>query len=225
MTNSSITTGLPSTNPEHLTHSVDAYMFPEFNRLKNVDYNSNIHLAYLAGALPLRYFTDNASSNPLEKMPKGYGKNRYECSRAIGLDTPIKHPVILICGHGSRDKRCGILGPLLKIEFERALQRHDFRVPQSPGAQLPAKHQTDPEVALISHIGGHKWAGNVIIYIPPSYETLEWHVSPLAGKGIWYGRVEPRHIEGIVKETVIGGRIIKDLFRGGIHQNRKPLHL
>ncbi|KLJ06659.1 hypothetical protein EMPG_17845 [Blastomyces silverae] len=35
----------------------------------------------------------------------------------------------------------------------------------------------------------------------------------LAGKGIWYGRVEPRHVEGIVEETVLGGRVISEHFR------------
>ena len=36
----------------------------------------------------------------------------------------------------------------------------------------------------------------------------------LQGMGIWYGRVEPRHVEGIVAETVRGGRVVGELFRG-----------
>jgi (2Fe-2S) ferredoxin len=31
---------------------------------------------------------------------------------------------------------------------------------------------------------------------------------------IWYGRVEPKHVEGIVKETIGGGRVIQELLRG-----------
>ena len=38
--------------------------------------------------------------------------------------------------------------------------------------------------------------------------------SPLAGKGVWYGRVEPRHVWGIVEETVKGGRVVEELLRG-----------
>ena len=70
------------------------------------------------------------------------------------------------------------------------------------------------KVALISHIGGHVWAGNVIIYIPHHYHLADGTLSPLAGKGVWYGRVEPRHVEGIMEETVRKGRVIEELLRG-----------
>lgn len=71
-------------------------------------------------------------------------------------------------------------------------------------------------IGLVSHVGGHKWAGNVIIYFPHKYRTnpVQRRQSPLAGRGIWYGRVEPRHVEGIINETIKGGRVIKELFRG-----------
>ena len=75
-------------------------------------------------------------------------------------------------------------------------------------------------VGLISHIGGHKWAGNVIVYIPPSFKA-----NGLAGKGIWYGRVEPSHVEGIVAKTILDGKVVKDMFRGGIDQGGKILRL
>ena len=89
-------------------------------------------------------------------------------------------------------------------------------------------------VGLISHIGGHKWAGNVIIYLPPTWakdgkpmtsKEQKAHHSPLAGCGIWYGRVEPKHVEGIIKKTVLGGTVIKELFRGGIGPNSEVLRL
>ena len=82
-----------------------------------------------------------------------------------------------------------------------------------------------PNVSTISHIGGHAFAGNVIIYIPPLWPLPNGEVSPLAGRGIWYGRVEPKHVEGICKETVRDGRVIKDLFRGGIGQGGEILRL
>lgn len=85
-------------------------------------------------------------------------------------------------------------------------------------------------IGLTSHVGGHVWAGNMIIYIPPhagvsgmsSPPHLQPHREPepeskphpLAGKGIWYGRVEPKHIPGIFEETVVKGRVIKELLRG-----------
>lgn len=143
--------------------------------------------------------------------------------------TPLTHPTILICSHKSRDTRCGVLGPLLASEFARQLPAH----------LRPKDNSTSPDgirVAMISHVGGHKWAGNVIVYIPPGWprsaaapegsevpaeaatdgDTAE---SPLAGMGVWYGRVEPRHVEGIVRQTVLGGKVIQDLCRGVVDQN------
>ena len=93
---------------------------------------------------------------------------------------------VLICAHKQRDKRCGIAGPLLQAELRReveerkaALERHaelaeagqsDLPTPQAPFVPV--------HVLLISHTGGHKYAGNVIVY--PG--------------GVWYGRVNPCHV-------------------------------
>jgi (2Fe-2S) ferredoxin len=133
--------------------------------------------------------------------------------------TPLTSPTILICSHHSRDSRCGILGPLLHAEFSR---------------QLPAELQ-GVRVGMISHIGGHKWAGNVIVYTPPKWRTLavpgsredgdDEGLSPLAGKAVWYGRVEPRHVEGIIRETVLGGNVIRDLFRGIVDEKGQAIRL
>lgn len=60
----------------------------------------------------------------------------------------------------------------------------------------------------------------MIVYIPPS-----WTNHPLAGKGIWYGRVEPGSVEGIVEKTVVEGKVVADLFRGGIDGERNVLRL
>ena len=81
-------------------------------------------------------------------------------------------------------------------------------------------HPEDPDISVrgktrvgnISHIGGHKYAGNVIVYLPP--EEDNWNKG---GKGIWYGRVGKRaDVEKIVDETILGGKIIQELLRGGV---------
>ena len=134
-------------------------------------------------------------------------------------------PVVLICGHGTRDQRCGIYGTILRDQFE-------LHLPSTTPLSHPNQPST-PHVALISHIGGHAFAGNVIIYIPPSYippQTAEGHygegqMNKLAGCGIWYGRVEPFIVSDIVRETIVGGIILGPLFRGGIDQNGMPLRL
>lgn len=38
----------------------------------------------------------------------------------------------------------------------------------------------------------------------------------MAGTGVWYGRVGPEHVEGLVEETVVRGRIVLGMLRGGI---------
>ncbi|KDN40873.1 hypothetical protein K437DRAFT_258491 [Tilletiaria anomala UBC 951] len=59
-----------------------------------------------------------------------------------------------------------------------------------------------------SHIGGHRYAGNVIIYFPN-------------GAGVWYGRVSPDPAKGDVakvwRETVVGGKVIQEFLRAGIN--------
>lgn len=152
----------------------------------------------------------------------------------------VKDVLVLICGHGGRDMRCGVMGPVLREEFERQLGRQDFAVLKDPvhvsvetenEAQLLGDRDQDvgtngaARVGLISHIGGHKFAGNVILYLPPGFRTADGKAHDLAGCGIWYGRVEPKHVEGIVKETVLEGRVIEELFRGGIRQGGEILRL
>ncbi|KAH8689664.1 Sucrase/ferredoxin-like-domain-containing protein [Talaromyces proteolyticus] len=134
-------------------------------------------------------------------------------------------PTILICGHGGRDMRCGVMRPVLQAEFERVLRRKGFTTNgDEDGQKSVVDGPTHANLAAISHIGGHKYAGNVIIYIPPGFmttaasskSTVEVIPSPLAGTGIWYGRVEPKHVEGIVEETIFKGNVVEDHFRGGI---------
>lgn len=169
---------------------------------------------------------------------------------------PVDDLIILICGHASRDRRCGVMGPLLHAQFVTILKAHGFSVAndfdpadqhRSPypfsspsyvstsSSATPALGAKTARVGLTSHIGGHRFAGNVIIYVPPAFEfddggktegkeamgiqlsaARSSSMSRLRGMGIWYGRVEPRHVEGIVAETIRGGRVIGELFRGAV---------
>lgn len=168
--------------------------------------------------------------------------------------------LVLVCGHGGRDARCGVAGPVLRAEFEARLPRAGVEVRRGPvevvlddevgddddaagglaagdgdgegesvgvaaTATVAAEAGLTARVGLISHIGGHKFAGNVIIYLPPSMRRRDGGAHPLAGHGVWYGRVEPKHVEGIVQETVINGNVIADMFRGGITPDRQILRL
>ena len=155
----------------------------------------------------------------------------------------VKEVVVLVCGHGGRDGRCGVFGPVLREEFESQLSSQKYTLLKSPveidfyrddvqqfalreGQGYKGEdRKMGVRVGIISHIGGHKFAGNVIIYLPPGMKTSDGSSNKLAGCGIWYGRVEPRHVEGIVKETVGSGRVIEELFRGGITNGGEVLRL
>jgi hypothetical protein len=124
----------------------------------------------------------------------------------------ISDIVILICGHEARDSRCGIMGPLLQVEFESKLQQAGIKVLRNAiSPDTDATESMTARVGLISHIGGHAFAGNCIIYIPT---TPQYKHHPLSGLGVWYGRVQPRHIQGIVQKTVGEGTVIEELLRG-----------
>ncbi|KAA8895684.1 Sucrase/ferredoxin-like-domain-containing protein [Sphaerosporella brunnea] len=103
----------------------------------------------------------------------------------LPLPEKIIGSTILICSHNSRDRRCGKYFPALKAEFLRVLD--------TLGVQ-------DVRVEATSHLSGHKFAGNVVVYRD--------------GWGVWYGRVGVEAVEGIVRETVVKGRVVRGLCRG-----------
>ncbi|KAF2729330.1 hypothetical protein EJ04DRAFT_502512 [Polyplosphaeria fusca] len=183
------TSSLPANPDPSLT---DILLLPSFKRISNLQSNtptlSNLASAHLK---PRTLHPFHASLSPAQKSLL----TRDESAAALlPPPTDVDRVTILICGHASRDSRCGVLGPILQHEFERHLHRAGVK----------------GYVALISHIGGHKFAGNVIVYLPPG------HGGELAGSGVWYGRVGPGEVEGVVEETVVGGRVVGELFRGGM---------
>lgn len=164
-----------------------------------------------------------SESLPEVKKAEKTRKPELECEFADVVD--LDHsPVILICGHGGRDMRCGIMAPVLENEFRRVLGDKGFTLAGSGDHTIDSPGHA--HVGLISHVGGHKYAGNVIVYIPPGMRKKS-SSSPhsLAGKGIWYGRIEPRHVQGIVEETILGGKVVADHFRGGIDRSGDILRL
>lgn len=188
-------------------------MLPEFHYIPSFPFSS-------PPRLPIQLHTPTKTNNTYQTIP-------------------INDVVVLICGHAGRDLRCGVMGPLLQREFEQKLAAAGIEIsttsPAAASDHAPTTTSTTQEahqecrqprarVGLISHIGGHRFAGNVIIYVPPAMMAGQTKHA-LAGMGIWYGRVEPRHVEGIVAETVLGGSIIRDLSRGGIDGQRRMLRL
>ncbi|KAJ3019709.1 hypothetical protein HKX48_001865 [Thoreauomyces humboldtii] len=91
---------------------------------------------------------------------------------------------ILVCTHGARDCRCGDLGvPLLKALKDEVAAR--------PGMDARV------HVQGVSHIGGHKFAGNAIVY--PS--------------GDWYGLLKSEDAKALI-DSALNGDLIHDKWRG-----------
>lgn len=97
---------------------------------------------------------------------------------------PLAGHHVFVCVHGRRDERCGQCGPPLVQRLETELSKREL-------TGSVTVHRT-------SHVGGHAFAGNVLIY--PS--------------GDWYGYVTPQDIPRLVEDHLVGGVIFKDLWRG-----------
>jgi (2Fe-2S) ferredoxin len=108
--------------------------------------------------------------------------------------------MILICSHRRRDKRCGVTAPILAREFDHVLRENDIDEQGDRGTA----------VMMVSHVGGHKFAGNLICY------------THQGTRGTWYGRVKPCHCKQIVEETILQGKIVKELYRGAMMHSYGP---
>ncbi|PIA51697.1 hypothetical protein AQUCO_01100516v1 [Aquilegia coerulea] len=97
---------------------------------------------------------------------------------------------VFVCAHANRDKRCGVCGPVLveKLKEEIALRGLKDQILVSP----------------CSHIGGHKYAGNVIVFGPNSEEKVMGH---------WYGYVTPEDIPLLLDQHIGKGQVIEHLWR------------
>lgn len=215
--------------------NTSAYLLPSFKYvpfLPRVSFDSVEALAkgYL---LPEELHSANQGLSPIHR-DRLTRKTAYQ--RLLYGVRDVDDVLVLICGHGGRDMRCGVMGTVLRQEFEAQLPDEGIEVLRGPAevdgddgvaaiSGVVEKPARMARVGLISHIGGHKFAGNVIVYLPPSLKTSEGQPHPLAGHGIWYGRVEPKHVRGILQETILKGNVIEDMFRGGIRPNREILRL
>ena len=105
-----------------------------------------------------------------------------------------------------RDKRCGVTGPILQVEFNNYLKEL--------GLEDDGESDDRVGVCLVSHIGGHKFAGNVIVYLRDGNNV---------GQGIWYGRITPHHVKAVVDETIVAGKVIREHYRGGLPEGKSVL--
>ena len=123
----------------------------------------------------------------------GAGLPGGECERLRGAH-------VFVCTHAARDARCGLCGPALVDEIR---------------AEVDARGLTD-RVAVrgCSHVGGHAYAGNVLVFHPLG--GVDADADAAASEGTWYGYVTPREIPDIVERTIRRGEKIPRLWRGSM---------
>ncbi|KAE8156951.1 Sucrase/ferredoxin-like-domain-containing protein [Aspergillus tamarii] len=138
---------------------------------------------------------------------------------------PCPHAaVILLCSQRTRDARCGQSAPLLRKEFERHLR------PLGLYRDLDDQRPGGVGIYFISHVGGHKYSANVIVY---RRRDFEWYRTQDgkeetsakgdegAAQGIWLARVRPEDCENIIRYTVLKGKVVKpEQIRGGFDRGR-----
>ncbi|PWY87590.1 hypothetical protein BO70DRAFT_369579 [Aspergillus heteromorphus CBS 117.55] len=133
---------------------------------------------------------------------------KYFVNRASTTTTPLA--IILLCSHRTRDARCGQSAPLLRKEFERHLR------PLGLYRDLDDERPGGVGIYFINHVGGHKYAANVIVYrrgeggwARGEGEEGQGKAGEGAAQGIWLARVRPQDCENIVRFTVLQGKVVK----------------
>lgn len=189
-------TTLPDTGYDNVS---SAYLFPDNLLITNIPHDKTEHF--------LDTLLEENDEIRAIKLKEEFGAR--DNSRDVWL----------VCGHAERDARCGDIGPLILGEMEEITrdERSESRVEEGGVSRVESRdiesgeksrdsdtaqpRDSSPLTALISHIGGHAFAGNVLLF---SGET---------GTSSWFGRVRPSHVQGLVKEWK-AGRVVKELYRG-----------
>ncbi|GAB4848077.1 hypothetical protein Ancab_002739 [Ancistrocladus abbreviatus] len=108
-----------------------------------------------------------------------------------GLQEALTGAFVFVCAHASRDKRCGVCGPVLIEKFKEEIKLRGL--------------ESQVFVNSCSHIGGHKYAGNLIVF----GTNFEGKVV-----GDWYGYVTPNDVPDLIDLHIGKGEIIERLWRG-----------
>ena len=160
--------------------------------------------------LPSFTFVDSVQSNDVKELvdcfidaPRSSADGRPASSRLPSRPCQYDY-VVLLCSHKRRDARCGITAPLIKKELERHLR------PLGLYRDADDERPGGVGIFFVSHVGGHKFSANVLIYRKKEEQL------------IWLARIRPEHCEGVVKYTLLQGKVVhpETQLRGGFDRQR-----
>ena len=91
-----------------------------------------------------------------------------------------------------------------EVAMEEQEARVDAELRMLSSGETRSDSEKDKHIGIfkVSHVGGHRYSGQVMLWFPN-------------GVNVWYGRVRDGDCKAIVHETLLGGRIIPELLRGG----------
>ncbi|MCJ1374985.1 hypothetical protein MMC20_006218 [Loxospora ochrophaea] len=168
------------------------------------------------------------NTTPLNPQPTLHPANNPTPSPFTTSPCPHNY-LLLLCSQKTRDARCGQSAPLLRREFERHLR------PLGLYRDLHDERPGGVGIYFISHVGGHKFSANVMVYrkqavrsggvegaVKAESDAGDGEEHGQAGQCIWLARVRPEDCEGIVKFTVLQGKVVKPerQLRGGFDRER-----
>ncbi|KAL3643979.1 hypothetical protein CASFOL_011911 [Castilleja foliolosa] len=108
-----------------------------------------------------------------------------------GVQEELTGSYVFVCAHNNRDRRCGVCGPILIEKFKEEIGSKDLN--------------NQIFVAACSHVGGHKYAGNVITFSTNPDGKIA---------GNWYGYVTPSDVPELLEKQIGKGDVIDRIWRG-----------
>lgn len=230
---------IPVPETPEVEDSTTVLLLPAFNIVDNVTPAAVPELIkHVINAAPTN--TDPLAPRSLSAQENGTTSIPSELKLNV---RPCPHNyLILICSQKTRDARCGQSAPLLRKELERHLR------PLGLYRDLHDERPGGVGIYFISHVGGHKYSANVMIYRrasapqldgvacetekeehkveevvahPDSEEAKEVNLG--AAQCIWIARVRPEDCENLVKYTVLQGKVLKPEYqlRGGFDRRKQ----
>jgi Sucrase/ferredoxin-like len=143
----------------------------------------------------------SSSDKKLPKLPAAALKAQEPTDSLNG-----KKLYLFVCCHGSRDARCGVLGTALARQLIKLVKERQL--------------EDLVEIYSTSHIGGHKYAGNVVVYSNGGSHPAD---------GDWYGGVHAEHamvfLDSLINMEigVDGGAedpLLREFWRGRVGLNK-----
>jgi len=229
---------IPVPESPEVADSTTVLLLPAFTIVDNVTPSTVPELiTHIINAGP-------TNTSPLASSTPAESNGATSIPQELKLKTrPCPHNyLILLCSQKTRDARCGQSAPLLRKELERHLR------PLGLYRDLHDERPGGVGIYFISHVGGHKFSANVMVYRRASAPHLDGdaceteeeehriekvltnskskeakEVNAGAAQCIWLARVRPEDCENLVKYTVLQGKVLKPDYqlRGGFDREKQ----